>query len=90
MYNYSLETHIYEGRNPVDRTVKLFPEPRRKDRVLSREEEDRLLAKCREPLKTMILVAIYTGLRMRSELLTLRWENLDLTRRTLTVVGAYA
>ena len=90
MYNYCLETHIYEGRNPVDRTVKLFPGPRRKDRVLSREEEERLLAKCPEPLKTMLLVAIYTGLRMRSELLTLRWENVDLVRKTLTIMGAYA
>lgn len=38
----------------------------------------------------MFLVAIYTGLRLRSELLTLRWQNVDLARRILTIIGAYA
>jgi integrase len=38
----------------------------------------------------MVLIAIYTGLRMRSELLTLKWENVDLSHRTLTIVSAYA
>src|SRR5687767_3052013 len=36
------------------------------------------------------VAAGYTGLRMRSELLTLRWENVDLARKTLTIIGAYA
>lgn len=58
--------------------------------VLDEEEEARLLAKCKEPLRTMVLVGLYCGVRMRSELLTLKWVNLDLRRRTLTVVGAYA
>ncbi|MDI3462685.1 MAG: hypothetical protein OJF50_001506 [Nitrospira sp.] len=38
----------------------------------------------------MILVAIYTGVRLRSGLLTLRWKNVDLARRILTIIGAYA
>jgi len=38
----------------------------------------------------MIIVCIHCGPRMRSELLTLKWDNLDLGRKTLTVIGAYA
>jgi integrase len=88
-FNYCLEHKLFEGTNPVT-SVKFFPEPRGKDRVLSQEEEAALLAKCREPLRTMILFGIYCGVRMRSELLTLRWENVDLAHRTLTIIGAYA
>ena len=38
----------------------------------------------------MIILCIDTGLRMRSEALTLRWEHIDLKRGLLTVAGAYA
>lgn len=38
----------------------------------------------------MFFVPIYTGLRLRSELLTLRWQNVDLAWRILTIMGAYA
>lgn len=90
LFNFCVENHLYEGKNPVDRSVKFFPEPREKERVLSHEEETRLLANCREPLKTMILVGTYCGLRLASEGLTLKWSNIDLSKRTLTVIGAYS
>jgi len=41
-------------------------------------------------LRTIILVGIYTGLRIRSEALTLRWEDIDLRRNLLSVAAAYA
>jgi integrase len=91
LFNYCREEKLYEGPNPVDATVKFFPEPREKTRVLSPQEEDRLLAKCEEPLRTLVLIGIYCGLRLASEALTLRWSNLDLRQqRSLTVIGAYA
>ena len=43
-----------------------------------------------EPLRTAILLATYTGIRLRSERLTLRWRNIDLGRRELTVESGYA
>lgn len=57
---------------------------------MTRDEEARILGAAREPLRTIILVAIYTGLRMAAEMLTLIWESVDLERGYLTVEGAYS
>jgi integrase len=43
-----------------------------------------------EPLRTIILVGIYAGLRIFAEALTLRWVNIDLVKGFLTVEAAYA
>ena len=51
---------------------------------------DRLLAAATEPTRTIILVGIYTGLRVNSEALTLKKADIDLRRRQLTVQAAYA
>lgn len=60
-----------------------------RERVLSREEETRLLAAIeaepkREHLKGIVLIALDCGLR-RGEILTLTWGDVDLSRRTITV-----
>jgi integrase len=62
------------------------------NRVLSHEEEEKLLAACDAPelrhraphLKAVILVAVYTGLR-RGEILRLRWSDIDFEKNVLTV-----
>jgi len=62
------------------------------DRVLSYEEEGKLLAACATPelryraphLMIVILIALYTGLR-RGEILRLRWEHIDFQHGMLTV-----
>ena len=90
VFNYCREQTLFDGPNPVDTSVERFRESRGRDRTLSREEEERLLAKCKEPLRLMILLCLYCGPRMRSEALTLKWENVDLAHRTLTIIGGYA
>lgn len=60
-----------------------------RERVLSREEEVRLLAAIdaeplREHLRGILLIALDCALR-RGEILTLTWEDIDLDRRTITV-----
>ncbi len=62
------------------------------DRVLSHEEECRLLTACDESelrfraphLKSIILIALYTGLR-RGEILRLKWADIDFERNVLIV-----
>jgi integrase len=62
------------------------------DRVLSNEEETKLLAACDESelryraphLKHVVLVALYTGLR-RGEILRLRWSDIDFEKGRLSV-----
>ncbi len=77
------------GTNPVA-SVKMLKEPRQRLRFLERQEEARLLAKCAEPLRTIVLLGTNCGLRLKSEALTLRWADVDVGRRTLTVAAAYA
>lgn len=60
-----------------------------RDRVLSRDEETRLLAAIdaepqRAHLKPILLLALDCALR-RGEILTLIWSDVDLERRTVTV-----
>jgi integrase len=60
---------------------------RHRDRVLSRDEETRLLAECmgpREHLKGIVLCALDTGMR-RGEILLLRWCDVDLKAGLLNV-----
>jgi integrase len=59
-------------------------------RFLEADEEGKLLAAAAEPLRTMMLVGIYAGLRLLSEALTLRWADVDLKRGLLIVQAAYA
>jgi integrase len=63
--------------NPV-RAIHQFREPPGRDRFLSVEEFQLLLAKCKDPeLRTAILVLCMTTLRLR-ELLNRRWSEMHL------------
>src|SRR5438067_5203123 len=80
----------YDGDKPVVK-VRQVKESAGRLRYLEGEEIDALLAGAREPMiRTLLLVAIYTGIRIHSEALTLRWADLDLKRGLLTVQSAYA
>jgi len=53
-------------------------EPRTRLRVLDVEKKARLLDKATEPLRSLVLVGIHTGLRIKAEALTLRWDSVNL------------
>ena len=89
VFNRCREWKLFEGDNPAT-SVKMVKEPRKRLRFLEREEEDRLLAECAEPLRTLVLIGTNCGLRLKSEALTLRWADVDVQRRALTVTAAYA
>ena len=71
--------------NPMARVSKPSPEPGRV-RYLTDEERPRLLAECQAShnpaLYTIVLMALGTGMR-KSEILTLRWEAIDLGASTI-------
>ena len=74
----------YVLNNPV-RGVKM-PERtlKRPHRFLTAEEVRRLVTASKEPARTVILLAVMTGLRI-GEILALRWGRVDLLRGTVLV-----
>jgi integrase len=89
LFNRCREGKLFEGENPVT-SVKLLKEPRQRLHFLESQEETRLLAECAESLRTLILVGTNCGLRLKSEALTLRRDDMDVMRRTVTVQASYA
>lgn len=73
----------YLAANPLSR-MPLIRERRKPRSVMSLAEEDKLLAHAAPHLRALIIFAADSGLR-RGELLSQRWEHVDLTRRLLFV-----
>jgi integrase len=77
-------------KNPL-KEVKLFKETEGKDRILSPEEEVRLFDAIRSSKRTLhlepiVFTALATGMR-KSEVLNLKWSNVDLVNRLIVVEG---
>lgn len=72
-------------RNPIE-LVKIKGTSKRQKRpqVLAPGKFQDLVALLREPYKTMVIVAMCTGLRV-SEILALRWEHIDFDAGTMLV-----
>lgn len=89
LFNCFRKWKKFDGENPVS-GIKGPKESEGRTRILTEEEEGRLLGAAEEPLRTMIICGIATGVRMQAEGLTLRRENIDLKGGYLTVEAAYA
>ena len=74
----------YVPANPAS-GVKLPPKPfREQPRFLTACEVSRLLKALEEPERTLVLMAVLTGMRV-GELLALRWKNVDFERMIIRV-----
>lgn len=76
-------------RNPFEQGESLISlaQETKRERLLTREEEERLLAACtgrRAHLKAILVIALDTALR-RNEILNLRWKDVNLSSRLITV-----
>jgi len=74
----------YLDRNPAESVKQLKIRKDERPRFLSREEIERLLQSCTEGLYPFVYTALNTGLRS-SELVYLRWKDVDLDKREITV-----
>jgi integrase len=86
MFNLARDWGVYDGENPASR-IKFFKEVAR-DRFVTLDELPRLWAALRkEPnpyVRATFLVGLLTGAR-RSEVLTMRWADLDLRQSIWTI-----
>lgn len=71
-----------------DGSVKLFKENNARDRWLTLEEEAVLFEHCDAKVKVFAMAAVDTGFRA-GELQSLRWQDVDFQRGTVTVGSGY-
>jgi integrase len=83
-FNLAIKQWEWINDNPLKRVSK---EKTRNqvERWLTLDEEEKLLASAPDWLKQIIIFAINTGLR-EGEILNLAWPQVDLTRKTLTIL----
>mgnify|MGYP001273075349 CR=1 FL=1 len=77
IYNKAIAWGKYSGINPA-RGVKFYREEPR-TRFLEKEEIAAVIDKCKEPLRSVVIVAVYTGMR-RGEIINLKWHDIDIKR----------
>lgn len=85
IFNLAIDWEMFEERNPITKVSKL-PESSGRERVLIGDEKERLLEAAEEPLKSLIIAALYTGCR-QGELLQLLWAQVDLDSNIIKIVG---
>jgi len=83
MFNIAIAWE-YTDKNPV-KGIKFYSEKdAQRDRVLTGEEEDRLLGAASGRLRPILIVALNTGMR-KGEILRLMWRDIDLENRVIQV-----
>lgn len=83
MFNIAIEEG-YAEENPVKK-IKFYSEgDTLKERVLTEEEEERLMEASSNHLKSILTVALNTGMR-RGEILNLQWRQIDIRVRRVRV-----
>lgn len=78
---------LIAGANPASAVELPEKRPASEKRVLMPEQIAQLLEVLREPTRTMVLLAVLTGLRV-GEILALRWQDVDLATAQLRVLQA--
>jgi integrase len=79
MFRKGLKWGMVE-KNPFENVDDLFyKETNRRERALSEDEVRRLVDACPKYLKPIVIAAVYTGLR-KSDILNLKWRDIDLKK----------
>jgi integrase len=83
MFNLAIDWELFRDLNPM-RKVRFFKELNLGQRVVSPEEEERLLRNAAPYLQDLIRFDLNTGLRS-GEIYTLRWSDVDFEKSILNV-----
>ncbi len=84
MFNRAIEWGKAK-ENPVKK-IKMLKENNKRLRYLEKEECERLIAACLPHQQPIVITALNTGMR-RGEILSLKWENVDLVRGIIYVLN---
>jgi len=82
IYNRAIEWAM-AAKNPV-KLVKFFREDEGRLRFLEKEEIKKLYNACPEYLKSIVALAVCTGMR-KGEILSLKWPDVDFRRKIITI-----
>jgi len=83
LFNLARRWKKFFGENPVTQ-VEFFEENNKLERILTPEEEERLITCSASHLRPIILCALNTGMR-KGEILSLKWSNVDLENSIITI-----
>jgi len=83
LFNLAIKWKKHFGVNPLSQ-IDFFEENNRIERILTFDEEEKLIANCPGYIKSIILFALNTAMR-KGEILTLTWNNIDLVNRLMTI-----
>jgi integrase len=89
LYNWLTKHKKFKGDNPAA-SFERVKESRGRLRILSPEEEKALLENASEPVKSLIILGLNCGLRVKREGLTLTWKSIDFANQMLTVEAAFS
>lgn len=84
MLNLAIDWQFDIQQNPVKRARYFSEEGYKRDRVLSSEEENALFRESATHLKPILTCALQTGMRV-GEILSLKWENVDLKKHEILI-----
>lgn len=82
-YNIMIEEDLIET-NPTNKTKKLI-EDNRRHRYLSHDEWNKLIIVLPPEIKSIVIVALLSGLR-KNNVLQLKWEQIDMNLRTIELL----
>lgn len=83
LFNLASRWRKFFGRNPVSESG-LLEVHNQVERILTFEEEERLLNSSPPYLRAILTCALNTGMR-KGEILTLKWSNVDLENNVITL-----
>ncbi len=83
LYNIAERWNRFNGKNPVSKAG-LIKVNNKQERILTHEEEERLLSNCNYYMKNIIICALNTGMR-KGEIISVKWDNIDLNNNIITL-----
>jgi integrase len=82
--NLAIEWNFDIQKNPVQKSIFFDESKFQRNRILTKDEEERLLNEAAPHLRSILICALNSGMRY-NEILTLKWDDVDLNDGKITV-----